>query len=184
MNRQQLEHLLRAAGAITGADRLVLIGSQAILGSCSNPPAELLVSIEADMFSLRSPDDADLIDGSIGELSPLHQTFGYYAHGVSEDTAVLPAGWRSRLIPFSSPDTGGTTGLCLEINDLAISKMAAGRERDRIFVATLVRHCLADPAIMRQRLAETPLPDAARARILVWLASTDRMAPGFDRPSA
>lgn len=38
--------------------------------------------MEADIFSLDNPRDADLIDGSIGERSLFHQTFGYYAHGV------------------------------------------------------------------------------------------------------
>ena len=32
-------------------------------------PAEVLVSIEADIFSLRDSSDNDLIDGSIGEGS-------------------------------------------------------------------------------------------------------------------
>lgn len=77
MDRPQLEHILRAAWAITGADRFVIIGSQALLGSNPKPPAELVVSMEADLFSLRSPQDAELIDGSIGELSPFHRTFGY-----------------------------------------------------------------------------------------------------------
>jgi hypothetical protein len=35
-----------------------------------------------------NPDRADLIDGTIGELSPFHATYGYYAHGVGESTAA------------------------------------------------------------------------------------------------
>ena len=35
---------------------------------------------------------ADLIDGAIGEASMFHDTFGYYAQGVVETTAVLPEG--------------------------------------------------------------------------------------------
>lgn len=44
----QLEHVLRAAAGITGADEFVVFGSQAIHGQISNPPAELLLSIEVD----------------------------------------------------------------------------------------------------------------------------------------
>ncbi len=77
MNRQQLEHVLRAAAAITGADRLVIIGSQALLGQFPQAPPELLASIEVDLFSRSRDEDADLIDGSIGEESPFHRTFGY-----------------------------------------------------------------------------------------------------------
>jgi hypothetical protein len=39
---------------------------------------------------LRAPVD---LDGAIGELSVFHQSFGYYAHGVDDTTATLPAGW-------------------------------------------------------------------------------------------
>ena len=68
MQRPQLEHIIRAAAGITGAKEFVIIGSQAVLGQFPNTPDELLVSIEADLFSLRNPADADLIDGSIGEV--------------------------------------------------------------------------------------------------------------------
>lgn len=35
MNRRQVEHILRAAGAITGRQEWVIVGSQAILGALS-----------------------------------------------------------------------------------------------------------------------------------------------------
>ena len=53
MTREQLEHLLRAAGAITGRKEWVVIGSQAILGSHSDAPDEVLVSQEADIIRRR-----------------------------------------------------------------------------------------------------------------------------------
>jgi hypothetical protein len=81
MQRPQLEHVIRAAAGITGTAEIVVIGSQSLLAQFPAPPPELLVSMEADVFTLRSAEDADLIDGSIGESSPFHQTFGYYAHG-------------------------------------------------------------------------------------------------------
>lgn len=162
MKRTQLEHILRAAAAITGAEKFVVIGSQSILGQFVDPPAELLVSIEADIFSLRAREDADLIDGSIGEASPFHQTFGYYAHGVGEETATLPAGWKERLVPLTTPSTGGATGLCLEIHDLVISKLVAGREKDLDFVAAVFRHRLAKAEIARSRLMQTQLDPRVR----------------------
>lgn len=75
-------NIIRAATGITGPTELVVVGSQAIPGQYPQAPEKLVVSIEADVFSLRSAADSDLIDGSIGEGSPFHQTFGYYAHGV------------------------------------------------------------------------------------------------------
>jgi hypothetical protein len=180
MQRPQLEHIIRAAAAITGADRFVVIGSQAVLGQFPDPPAELLVSMEADLFTLRTPSDADLIDGSIGEASPFHQTFGYYAHGVGLETAVLPAGWEGRLVPIHNENTGGGTGLCLEVHDLAVSKLVAGREKDLSFVGGLVRHRLARPEIIRDRLQMTSIPLNLRE---ICLARLDRLSPQSSAPS-
>ena len=157
MHRQQLEHIIRAAAGITGAAEFVIVGSQAVLGQFPQAPGELLVSIEADVFSLRDPADNDLIDGSIGEGSPFHQTFGYYAHGVSAETAVLPEGWRERLIPVHNQNTGGGTGLCLEIHDLAVSKLVAGREKDIDFLNGLLRHRMVEVQVIHERLKKTIL---------------------------
>ncbi|MCP3880493.1 MAG: hypothetical protein GY701_19200 [Sulfitobacter sp.] len=98
MDRQALEHLIRAAGAITEAKELIIIGSQAILGQFPDAPLEALQSMEADVIVKANPRRADLISGVIGELSPFHDTFGYYADGVEEGRAVLPRGWKERLI--------------------------------------------------------------------------------------
>jgi hypothetical protein len=169
MLRPQLEHIIRAAAGITGAPEFVIVGSQAVLGQFPQAPEELLVSIEADIFSLRDPAESDLIDGSIGEGSPFHQTFGYYAHGVSLNTAVLPEGWRDRLIPIHNQNTGGGTGLCLEIHDLAISKLVAAREKDLDFFSGLLRHRLILMETVRARLTATALAperrDLCRARL-------------------
>ena len=173
MQRPQLEHVIRAATGITGAAEIVVIGSQAILGQFPDAPADLLVSIEADVFTFRSPDDSDLIEGSIGEGSPFHQTFGYYAHGVAEETAVLPAGWKERLVMVRNANTGTGSGLCLEVHDLAVAKLAAGREKDCSFVASLLRHQLADPSLIESRLGQSPL---SGEKLALALARFKRLA--------
>lgn len=163
MRRDQFEHILRAAQGITGASDFVVVGSQAILGSFSDPPSELQESMELDLFTLRAPEDADLIDGSIGEGSPFHRTFGYYAHGVGLETAVLPRGWRDRLRAHRSPATAGATGHCLEPHDLAVSKLVAGRPKDLVYVSALLRHGLAAGETLRARIAEL-VDEAERTR--------------------
>jgi hypothetical protein len=164
MQRSQLEHVIRAAAAITGARELIIIGSQAVLGQYPQAPAELVASMEADVFTLRDPADADLIDGTIGEGSPFHQTFGYYAHGVARETAILPEAWRERLLPVRNENTGEGIGLCLEVHDLAVSKLAAGREKDLEFLSLLLRHRFVRPETLYERLTVTPL-DAARREL-------------------
>lgn len=165
MTREQLEHVIRAASSIAGDDEIIVIGSQAILGQFPNAPPELLVSNEADVFPNNHPERWDLVDGSIGEGSPFHRTFGYYGQGVGEQTAILPARWRERLISVHGPGTRGATGLCLEIHDLVLSKYAAGRPKDITFVQDVARHRLADPAILRERLPDLPVSPQLRATI-------------------
>jgi hypothetical protein len=128
MNRAALEHILRAAAAVANEREIVVIGSQAVLGQFPHAPQALLAPIDADVFPRHSPDKSLLIDGAIGELSAFHQSFGYYAHGVDDTTATLPSGWVERLVPIHNENTGGATGWCLEVHDLAVSKLVAGRE--------------------------------------------------------
>ncbi len=167
MRRQDLEHLIRAAGAIAGSEELVIIGSQAILGMFPNPPFELLVSQEADLYPTDDPSKADLIDGTIGELSPFHEQFGYYAHGIGPETAILPSNWKTRLIRIQNENTGGITGLCLHPVDVAVSKLIAGRERDSNFVNHLIRHRLLSIADIEAVLPE--LPSHHAMSVATWL---------------
>jgi hypothetical protein len=164
VKRADLEHIIRAAGNIADCRHLVIIGSQAILGSCPHPPPELTVSQEVDTYPLEAPEKADLIDGSIGEKSPFHETFGYYAHGVGPETAVLPARWRERLVPVCSENTRGVTGLCLSSADLAISKLIAGRGKDLEFVRLMLKHRLVSFHAIEALLGELPEAHLATAR--------------------
>ncbi|MGQ0734503.1 MAG: DUF6036 family nucleotidyltransferase [Acidobacteriota bacterium] len=152
MNCAALEHILRAAATIANERELVVIGSQAVLGQFPDAPDALLASIAADVYPRHAPGKSDVIDAAMGELSAFHQTFGYYAHGVDDTTATLPAGWAERLVPIQNENTGGAIGWCLEMYDLAASKLVAGRERDLSFVATLVRKGMVNVDVLRERL--------------------------------
>ncbi len=170
MTREQLEHLIRAAATIADDTEIVVIGSQAVLGQFPDAPEELRASMEADLWPRNHPDRWELVDGSIGELSPFHETFGYYAQGVGPETATLPQGWENRLVRVESPRTGGAVGLCLEIHDLVISKYVAGREKDMAFVRVAISHGLVDEATLGRRLESTPIGDELRERIRALIA--------------
>jgi hypothetical protein len=166
MKRRELEHIIRAAAATTDMRDVVVIGSQAILGSFPHAPPELTQSMEADVFPKDAPERSIVIDGAIGELSMFHQTFGYYAHGVDETTAMLPDGWRERLVRVQTPGTMDAVGWCLDAHDLAVSKLAAGREKDIEFVSAMLRAHLADVEVVQRRLSEIPKLPIARLEAL------------------
>jgi hypothetical protein len=176
MTRSDLEHLIRAAGSIADARELIIVGSQAILGAFPNAPAELAISQEADMYPKDAPEKAELVDGSIGEKSPFHDTFGYYAHGVGPETAILPTHWRSRLVRVQNQNTNGIAGLCLSPADLVVSKLAAGREKDMDFVRALFRHHLLQPGEVEALLSEleSSVRESINARLLRCISSLPR----------
>ncbi len=162
MRRSELEHVIRAACGVTGAREIVIIGSQSVLGLFPNAPDTLLVSIEANVFTFRDPSDSELIDGSIGERSMFHQSFGYYAHGVAEETAALPDGWVDRLVRIQNENTGGGAGLCLEVHDLAVSKLVAGREKDVTFIRELIEHGMIQVSVLSKRLSQAEISPVQR----------------------
>ena len=162
MQREDLEHIIRAAAALTKESDFIIIGSQAILGQYPDAPQALRVSMEADIYPRDRPELADQIDGSLGMDSPFDATFGYHADGVSPGTATLPNGWTRRLTPICNANTNGATGWCLEVHDLAIAKYAAGREKDLRYTAALLNAGYLDPATLDQRLRDTAIDHEVR----------------------
>jgi hypothetical protein len=162
MTRSELEHVIRAAGAIADDREIVVIGSQSVLGQFPDAPPALLASMQADVYPRNRPERADLIDGAIGEGSRFHEQFGYYAQGVGETTAILPDGWRDRLVRVKNANTGGSAGLCLEVHDLAISKYAAGREKDLAFTSALARYRMTGRKTLLERAGWTRLESGLR----------------------
>ncbi len=171
MRRSELEHVIRAAAAITNEYEIVVVGSQSLLGAVPEPSALLMESMEADVYPLHRPDLADLIDGAIGEGSPFHDCFGYYAQGVGPETAILPSGWQDRLVRIQNPNTDLKIGLCLDPHDLAASKLAAGREKDWAFVAEMLNSRVVDRAALLQRIAQLPLPVDQISRLSIWVSA-------------
>jgi len=176
MNAEQLRHLLRAAARFTGEREFVVIGSQALLGSHPDAPRSLRKSIEGDTYPLHNPQKSIDVDGAIGELPPFHQEFGYYAHGVHPDTAILPIGWKKRLVEFEVGDEAGTVGLCLELHDLAFSKLAAGRAKDIEFIRGLLQYRLINRGKLK-RLMENETQEDLKTILLRNWTITERARP-------
>ncbi len=173
MNRTEFDHLIAAASEVAGEDELVVIGSQAILGSYANAPVELLMSMEADVYPRLAPEKVALIDEALGDGSSFHATFGFYAHGVGPTTAQAPSGWQARLVRVEIPPRSGSerhpVALCLEIHDLVLAKLAAGRDRDWEFARVCIGSGLCQLEILLQRCGDLPSPDEHGKRIRAWL---------------
>lgn len=149
MKWEQLQHVLRASAAIAQETSFVVVGSQAILLSHPNAPAELLLSNEVDLYPALHPERAELIDGSIGALSPFHDAFGYYADGVSPETASMPADW----MQFAKLHyIGEITAIVPDLHDIAVSKCVAGRDKDADYVRALLTHGLIEADHLEKRL--------------------------------
>ena len=173
MTREQLEHAIRAACDVAGDDQLWVFGSQAILGSFPDAPEPLRTSIEVDVQPKSRPEAVDAIDGALGELSRFHQTHGFYVHGISIASAMLPEGWQNRTVPVCDPiATHGKTGLCIEAHDLAASKLAAYREKDRDFVRLLLIERMVEAGILMARIRTMKLEEPSSSRLLNWVRIT------------
>ncbi|NQX34244.1 DUF6036 family nucleotidyltransferase [Herbiconiux sp. VKM Ac-2851] len=191
MRRDQLEHAIRAACQIIGASEVIVVGSQSILGSYDESvlPRAATMSLEVDVLPIapsnaETAELADLIEGVAGEWSPFEQQHGFSIDGVDLETAILPLGWRDRLVKVQNANTAGVsgtqyTGWCLDKEDLCVAKLCANREKDVNFVHALLGERLVDGRLIAERLTIVPDRYSVNARRAErWLAAALR---GLDR---
>ena len=112
----------------------------------------------------------------IGQDSHFHETHGYYADPVDENTATLPKGWKGRLVNLPPGDTQGVRGLCLDPHDLAIAKYVARREKDIVFTRALAARGFVQQPQLLALLARTPIDPEAREQIQGFIESDFRTA--------
>src|SRR5215471_14869679 len=105
MRRDQLEHAIRAACQIIGRPEVIVLGSQAILGTFREDelPIQATMSAEIDILPVADSNEetaqlADRIEGVAGEFSSFEDLHGFSIDGVDLGTSALPEGWRDRLV--------------------------------------------------------------------------------------
>jgi hypothetical protein len=151
MKKRELEIALRAAARVARETEFFVIGTQAVHAYCRRPPVEVLVSQECDLYPRNRPETASLLDQALGRGSGFARRHGFYIDVVTPEIATLPNGWQTRLIPLR---VGQTTAFCLEIHDLIISKLAAGRLKDLEFVGALMGFTIASLVLLRRRIRQ------------------------------
>ncbi len=88
---------------------------------------------------------------------------------MKRDQLDEPSRWRERATIIRSDATAGVIGICPHPSDLAISKLAAWREKDREFLTALLRHHITTADEIESRLGE--LDDATAALVRLRLRS-------------
>jgi hypothetical protein len=170
MKRRDLDHLLRAAGEIAGHREFVLVGSAAIFAWHEHVPEPMNMSREVDLFASdvsreQAEEISDLLE-NIGHLSQFDDTHGYYVDGVSPETAILPPDWRDRSKTYASGATNGVTAIVPHPEDIAVSKLRAGRDKDVDWVQAAHAAGFIDRDRIAERIGAMPdLDDVVRARM-------------------
>jgi hypothetical protein len=62
-----------------------------------------------------------------------------------------------RLVKIQNKNTDLKIGFCLDPNDLAVSKLAAGREKDWPFVELMIKHKMVDVSVIEERVGLLPI---------------------------
>ena len=71
MKKHQLDHLLRAAGRITGEKQFIVIGSQSLHGKYPDLADDIVRSAEADLIAKTAVSRTEWLN-AIGQDSPFH----------------------------------------------------------------------------------------------------------------
>ena len=122
---------------------------------------------------------ATLIDGTLGEGSQFDVTYGYYAHGVGEKTACLPDDWRDRAVKFKVPSVPDTVCICPEVNDIALAKLCAWREKDRVWLESALLKGVVKLDLLRGRAPLITNPNAPETGEIT--RRVDTLGAGPDR---
>lgn len=187
MNVAEVKKLIRAACEATEQPEVYIIGSQAIHAALldRDVPPSVSGSREVDMFP--AEDDAlgtvaARLEALTGVLSDLDNELGVYVDTVDPDTGSRPVGWEDRVIPLAADGEPPAVGLCLEPNDLCVSKLVAHRDQDFEFVAEVLALGLADTRTIRRRMGGTTMPAPIRHHLKGWLDAYDRTGGWRPRP--
>ena len=133
MNREQLAHVLRSAARVADDNEIVVLGSQAILGTYSDDvlPKEATLSVEADLAFRQDVDEekSDRFDGAIGEQSRFHETFGYYAQASRSRPRSFPRAGRTELFRFVARTLNRATRCASKLTTSSYQSWSLGERR-------------------------------------------------------
>ncbi len=134
MRKSDLFELLTDVSVVLGNEKPIIVGSQVFHLLSERPPQIVERSAECDfLFGPAQSDARNEVNRLFGVASDYQDRTGMYADGLGLATVVLPDGWRDRLQPLND-DQGNVVALCVDIYDVSVSKLIAGREKDLEFL--------------------------------------------------
>ena len=173
MRKAQLEEIIRAASVAAGRKEFVVFGSQAVHALTNEPPVEVLVSRECDLWFREEPVTQELLKREFGRESAFERARGFYLDPLPPDFPMVPAGWEQRLVEMQ---VGEIKLRCLEIHDLIVTKLAAGRLKDYEFIAAVLMAKLAHADEVPRRIQTFSDPHTQAvllARLRIATEATD-----------
>lgn len=188
MQKSYLFELISLVNKVLSKNEVpVIVGSQALFAQTDHPPLIVRESRECDFLLFDGKaSERDTINREFGIFSSFAGEKGYYADALGLATVVLPDGWQERLVPLVDPE-GKVVAKCLDIYDLAASKIAAGRPKDIEFLAfgfsadlILVDLFLVRSLVLRSKLENDALKERF-CRLAKYLNESDRRSEAADK---
>lgn len=171
MYRSQLQHVIFEVGRRFDLFDFYIVGSAAILAVLPNPPEGALTATR-DVDVIPPHDDeslGDRISFVLGEASEFDLEHGYYAQAVTSSTPTYaPAARKTRVVPIRVEKY---TGWCMEVHDLVLSKLGAGREKDFDFARSAAALDLLQHDELLRRLQDVACSDERRQQIEVRISA-------------
>lgn len=184
---EDLERVLRALAREFDTDTVFVIGSQAILMSWPDAPADMRGSLEIDAYPANAKiwelgtgsegdgpaiEASEHINGLFGEFSQFHETHGFYIDGTDENTAKLPKGWIVRaIVRRITVDGRIVKGIAPAPDDLIVSKLARLDDKDKTFVEAYHHVRPLDLKLLEIRIGEADFDEAVARRAVAYLHS-------------
>jgi hypothetical protein len=184
---EDLQRTVRALAREFKTDTVFIIGSQAIMMSWPDAPANMRSSPEIDAYPGNarvweieqarrsgegSREASEHIHGLFGEGSAFHVAHGFYIDGVDEGTARLPRGWNTRaIVRRLEVDGRQVEAVAPSPEDLIVSKLARLDDKDRNFVEAYHRVRPLDLHVIEVRIKDASLDPAIAERAIAYIRS-------------
>jgi len=128
----------------------------------------MALSREADMYASDVSEEqaeqiSDLLE-NIGQLSAFDDTHGYYVDGVGPHTAVLPVDWKERRKLNAPRAANGVVAVVPHPEDIALSKLCAGRDKDLDWIGAAHASGLIDLNSVSARVTTLPARNAEQTQ--------------------